>query len=167
MLFEDGQTSISFPSRSITSKTSLAIAELDVRETFWRGFRWVVDKDGLSRLLDGIPAPPSTEFHAEDLEAVVRDFWYHAIWTAKKLRRGEVWVAKACCDGYLKSASPRDRMAGSSEVRPRLRYLVPRPISWRSGSTQKLECASAEPSRYMIVIVFGEHSLRLLNCLLF
>lgn len=29
-------------------------------------------------------------------------FLYHVIWTAKKLRRGELWTAKQCCDGYLK-----------------------------------------------------------------
>lgn len=32
----------------------------------------------------------------------VKDFWYHALWTAKKLRRGEIWVAKFCCGGYMK-----------------------------------------------------------------
>jgi len=33
---------------------------------------------------------------------VVNDFWFHAVWTAKKLRRGELWTAKRCCDDYLK-----------------------------------------------------------------
>jgi aminoglycoside 6-adenylyltransferase len=32
----------------------------------------------------------------------VSDFWYHALWTARKLRRGEVFTAKACCDGRMK-----------------------------------------------------------------
>ncbi len=31
------------------------------------------------------------------------DFWYHALWTAKKLRRGEVFTALECLDGYLKA----------------------------------------------------------------
>ena len=34
---------------------------------------------------------------------VVNDMWYHAVWTAKKLRRGELWIAKRCCDEYLKA----------------------------------------------------------------
>ena len=32
----------------------------------------------------------------------VNDFWYHAVWTAKHLRRGELWWAKDCCDGHMK-----------------------------------------------------------------
>jgi aminoglycoside 6-adenylyltransferase len=32
----------------------------------------------------------------------VHDFWFHAVWTAKKLRRGELWTAKSCCDDYMK-----------------------------------------------------------------
>jgi len=33
---------------------------------------------------------------------VVNDFWFQVAWTAKKLRRGELWIAKKCCDTYLK-----------------------------------------------------------------
>ena len=33
---------------------------------------------------------------------LAHDFWYHALWTAKKLRRGEVYTALLCLDGYLK-----------------------------------------------------------------
>ncbi|MDI3270060.1 MAG: aminoglycoside 6-adenylyltransferase [Bacillota bacterium] len=32
----------------------------------------------------------------------IDDFWYHALWTAKKLRRGELLTAKECLDGYMK-----------------------------------------------------------------
>ena len=32
----------------------------------------------------------------------MNDFLYHAVWTAKKLRRGEDRVAKWCCDVYMK-----------------------------------------------------------------
>ena len=31
----------------------------------------------------------------------MNDFWYHALWTAKKLRRGEVYKAVECLDGYM------------------------------------------------------------------
>ena len=47
-----------------------------------------------------VPARAPTE--AQFLEAV-NDFWYHAVWSAKKLRRGELWVAKSCCDSYMKA----------------------------------------------------------------
>jgi aminoglycoside 6-adenylyltransferase len=33
---------------------------------------------------------------------VSHDFWYHLLWAAKKLRRGELWVATRSCDCYLK-----------------------------------------------------------------
>ena len=33
---------------------------------------------------------------------MVNDFWYHALWSAKKIGRGEWWTAKTCVDGYLK-----------------------------------------------------------------
>jgi aminoglycoside 6-adenylyltransferase len=75
-----------------------------------RGHRILVDKD---RLLEGLPAlidqaaddqgrlddwPPSPV----PFENLVSDFWYHAVWSARKLRRGELWVARACADDYMK-----------------------------------------------------------------
>jgi len=76
----------------------------DVADIIRRGVRVIVDKDGLAAQLLQMPAdvplvsPPT---QAEFLE-VVNDFWYHTIWTAKHLRRGELWWAKSCCDDYLK-----------------------------------------------------------------
>ena len=67
------------------------------------GYRILVDKVGIQA---AIPSPiPSTPyvFPSEDTYAnVVHDFWYHAIWTTKKLLRGELWAAKFCLDGYMK-----------------------------------------------------------------
>jgi aminoglycoside 6-adenylyltransferase len=74
-----------------------------VPEIAARGLRVILDKDGI---LPPLPAatsggpvqPPSFEEFSE----VVNDFWFHTVWTAKKLRRGELWTAKRCCDDYLK-----------------------------------------------------------------
>ncbi len=70
-----------------------------------RGARLLFDKDGdFAELLAGLPprprriAPPSAAVFTE----AVHDFLYHVIWCAKKLRRGELWLAKQSCDGYLK-----------------------------------------------------------------
>jgi aminoglycoside 6-adenylyltransferase len=43
------------------------------------------------------PAPTQAE-----LDQLANDFWYHVLWAAKKLRRGELLLAKQACDGYLK-----------------------------------------------------------------
>ncbi|MBN2006497.1 MAG: aminoglycoside 6-adenylyltransferase [Anaerolineae bacterium] len=76
----------------------------DVADLLHRGVRFLVDKEGFAERLAEIPltlspyqAPPEAEFLN-----LVHDFWYHTVWTAKKLRRGELWTAKSCCDGYLK-----------------------------------------------------------------
>ena len=34
---------------------------------------------------------------------LANDYWYHVLWIAKKLRRGEVYTAVDCLDGYLKA----------------------------------------------------------------
>lgn len=85
---------------------ALATHSTEGRAVLRRGCEVLVDKD--SRLRDigpesrdpGPPFPASlskTEFESE-----VADFWYHVLWLAKKLRRGELWIAKMGCDGYLK-----------------------------------------------------------------
>lgn len=76
----------------------------EVVEVFRRGSRVLLDRDGLaarSNPLSTKPAPSRLPTQSEFLEAI-NDFWYHVVWTAKKLRRGELWTARACCDGYMK-----------------------------------------------------------------
>lgn len=71
-----------------------------------RGYEVLLDKDGqltkpvalLENLARDQPQLPSEE----RFQAAVADFWYHVQWAAKKLCRGEVWIAKMVCDGYLK-----------------------------------------------------------------
>lgn len=77
----------------------------DVADIIRRGVQVLVDKDGqLAQLLQQ-PLPDSTlnpkPSEAEFLNAV-NDFWYHTVWSAKHLRRGEVWWAKSCVDMYQK-----------------------------------------------------------------
>ncbi|KYK32756.1 MAG: aminoglycoside 6-adenylyltransferase [Theionarchaea archaeon] len=73
---------------------------------FSRGIRIMLDKDDLTEMLEQAieilgqpsPSPPL----CEEFLNVINDFWYHAVWTAKHLRRGELWWAKGCCDMHLK-----------------------------------------------------------------
>jgi aminoglycoside 6-adenylyltransferase len=65
----------------------------------------LLDKVGISEDLErvaegyGAPSSPPTQ---HDFSELASDFWYHALWSAKKLRRGEVFTAKGGLDGYLK-----------------------------------------------------------------
>jgi aminoglycoside 6-adenylyltransferase len=78
----------------------------DSRTALGRGFRVLLDKDGLvPRLFDGYPPAESEAASLPDAAAfdqVASDFWYHAVWTAKHLRRGELWWAKLACDTHMK-----------------------------------------------------------------
>lgn len=72
---------------------------------FGRGFRVILDKDGMASKLEALvsstktvaPQPPT---QGEFLQ-VVNDFLYHAVFTAKHLKRGELWWAKMSSDCYM------------------------------------------------------------------
>lgn len=69
-----------------------------------RGFRVLYDGIGLTERLarsEQLAPRPSLPTQA-DFDQLASDFWYHALWTAKKLRRGEDFTALDCLDGYLK-----------------------------------------------------------------
>lgn len=74
-----------------------------------RGYRVLIDKDGLSRKLQSASEgskdsgnPTSQQPSEASFLHVVNDFLYHAVWSAKKLCRRELWTAKMCCDGFMK-----------------------------------------------------------------
>ncbi|MBN2305660.1 MAG: aminoglycoside 6-adenylyltransferase [Anaerolineae bacterium] len=68
----------------------------ELGDTLARGYRVLVDKDGLAaRLPDPpaqipIPEPPTSDQFA----AVVDAFWYHAANTARQIARGNLWNVK-------------------------------------------------------------------------
>jgi aminoglycoside 6-adenylyltransferase len=71
-----------------------------------RGCEVLVDKDlQLATLEDAVTQQPPGQSRSpseEQFQAAVADFWYHVLWAAKKLRRGELWTAKLAIDCYLK-----------------------------------------------------------------
>jgi aminoglycoside 6-adenylyltransferase len=74
-------------------------------DTFGRGARILIDRDGIfTQFLTQIPSnekfSAAMPTEAEFLQ-VVNDFLYHAVWTVKHLRRGELWWAKMCSDCYM------------------------------------------------------------------
>jgi aminoglycoside 6-adenylyltransferase len=77
----------------------------DVEDMLRRGHRFIVDKDQYEAgmALPEAQAPAWRPPAAPEFLNLVNDFWFHTVWTAKKLRRGELWTAKSCCDNYLKN----------------------------------------------------------------
>jgi aminoglycoside 6-adenylyltransferase len=69
-----------------------------------RGYRVLEDEIGIEpRLAEAASRADAPRFPSQaELTELASDFWYHALWTAKKLRRGEVFTAKGCLDGYMK-----------------------------------------------------------------
>ena len=79
-----------------------------VLQIFALGHRVIFDRAGdvparLCALCHGVSAgealPDESAF-----QGLCGDYLYHGLWTAKKLRRGELFTAKACLDGHMKRA---------------------------------------------------------------
>ncbi len=109
--------------RSMGAEVALIVA---------RGMRILVDKDGAMeasfRTLGAVP-PGTLPSEAQYLN-VVNDVLYHSVWTAKKLRRGELWTAKGCSDDYMKS-----------------RLL--RMIEWHARATNGVDCDTWHSGRFL------------------
>ncbi len=78
----------------------------ETRDVIGRGIRVLIDKENMMetflREYHAIK-PPLLHIPSEhEFLERVNDFWYHAVWTAKKLRRGELWEGKACLDSFMK-----------------------------------------------------------------
>jgi aminoglycoside 6-adenylyltransferase len=64
-----------------------------------RGFRVLYGEIGEPPEAPPGESPPPTQ---AELDQLANDFWYHLLWAAKKLWRGETLVAKQVCDCWLK-----------------------------------------------------------------
>jgi len=92
----------------------------DVSDVFRRGIRVLLDKDDLSGPFlhqAGASLPPAPLPDQAEFLELVNNFWYHAVWSAKHLRRGELWWAKSCADDLLK-------------------YLLRRMLEWHAHLTR-------------------------------
>jgi aminoglycoside 6-adenylyltransferase len=104
----------------------------DAANVFGRGVRVLVDKQGLAAKLPLVVAeaqPYHPPAQREFLNAV-DDFWYHAVWTAKRLRRGELWWAKLCCDSHMGQ-------------------LLLRMIEWQAHATQGADYDTWQLGRFL------------------
>ena len=82
-------------------RTQLAEAQAIMK----RGARVILDKDEITQYpalgeecKPRLAAPAQGEFLN-----LTKDFFFHVVWTAQKLRRGETMQAKMCCDNYMKN----------------------------------------------------------------
>ena len=98
VLFDDGlEVDFAlFPAAAIAA----AAAYPEAASTAARGYRVLYDEVGLEAALAGRTGD-GAEPRRNPAE-IVNDFWYHALWTAKKLRRGETLSARNCLECRLK-----------------------------------------------------------------
>ena len=104
VLYETGED-VDFPLLPAAEWRELA-GSAEARVMLARGCRILHDELGLAEALAEL-TPPDDAWppDAAALRELSGDFWYHALWTAKKLRRGEVFTAIGCLDGYLQVAA--------------------------------------------------------------
>jgi aminoglycoside 6-adenylyltransferase len=100
VLFADGQDVdfAVFPLRILEAMVSDPRAATVLR----KGFRPLVNKDSIRLSVptgDRRTSSPS----ALEFSNLANDFWFHLVWTAKKLRRGELMTALECTNGYLRA----------------------------------------------------------------
>jgi aminoglycoside 6-adenylyltransferase len=105
VLFDNGQdVDFIIESAQAASSTSLSWCNPHVVDVYKRGYQVLFDNIGISSALEKLtsgaplaytPPPP------ESFTNVINDFFYHCVWTVKKLMRGELWTAKHCLNGYL------------------------------------------------------------------
>ncbi|MCI4364442.1 MAG: aminoglycoside 6-adenylyltransferase [Thermoplasmata archaeon] len=99
VLFQDGQD-VDFAVFPV-GFVGLVGADARAAKVLQRGFRTLVNKDSSDLVVPGeeaLPVPPTWA----DFSNLVNDYWFHLIWTAKKLRRGELLTALEATNGYLR-----------------------------------------------------------------
>jgi len=76
------------------------LADPEAASVVARGYRVLHDEIGLADALERMRYVPPPR---RDPDEIAADFWYHALWTAKKHLRGEHVTARGCLEGSLKS----------------------------------------------------------------
>ena len=92
-----------FPLEMISRILNNEVSE-EIYNALGRGVKILFDKDGMIEeyLKHDLKKPYYKPPTPEEFLNYVNDFWFHAVWTAKHLRRGELFWAIGACDGHLK-----------------------------------------------------------------
>ena len=100
VLFQDGQD-VDFAVFPL-GLLKAVVSDREALNVLRRGFRPLVNKDAVElnvpREEPRIVLPTPSEF-----SNLANDYWFHLVWTAKKLRRGELLTALEATNGYLRS----------------------------------------------------------------
>ena len=103
ILFDDG-TDVDFI--ILGKEQSQAIQGHEAGDIFARGYKIIKDKTGLSESIenakDSAKAISYTVLSGYEFHNLINDFWFHSVWTVKKISRGELYTAKSCLDIYMK-----------------------------------------------------------------
>jgi aminoglycoside 6-adenylyltransferase len=101
VLYEDG-VDVDLPLLDAAAVEELAHAP-GVGAVLGRGYRVLHDELGIRDVIAEVAAlEPEALPDTAAFTQLASDFWHHALWTAKKLRRGEVFTALGCLDSYMK-----------------------------------------------------------------
>jgi aminoglycoside 6-adenylyltransferase len=77
----------------------------DIADIIRRGVKLLIDKDGKMAQILAMPLPAGSIYRQPTQPEFINEtsnFWYHTLWSAKHLRRGELWWGKSCVDSFLK-----------------------------------------------------------------
>jgi len=79
-------------------------ADSTIQSFFSRGYKILVDKIDFKGAIErNKPFEEiKTIFSEKEFINLANTFWFHSIWSVKKILRGETWSAKSCVDGYMK-----------------------------------------------------------------
>ncbi len=76
-----------------------------VNQVMNRGYIVMYDDMNITSTLERIIKPSVSHdlMPKKEFLNMVKDFFFHSIWAHKKIKRGELWIAKMCIDAYLKA----------------------------------------------------------------
>lgn len=103
-VFFDNALDIDFLFYNIEDAEKMTSSSI-IQSWYSKGYKIIVDKINYDKMID--KNNTFVEHGYENLEQkflnIVQTFWFHTIWSTKKILRGEIWSAKQCIDSYLKT----------------------------------------------------------------
>lgn len=113
-------------------KADMLAADQTIQAFFSRGYKLLVDKIDFKAAIEKnkFTDPAKARkivFTEKEFLNLANTFWFHSIWSVKKLLRGEIWAAKYCVDSYMKDLL-RQMLEGYSQALHRKDFDV-----WHDG----------------------------------